>query len=361
MRLRLVVPLVLVLAVFAASCGNNPNPTGPEALSAPSVVRPLLPAGAVLDSAYLMLSVRVVSDAQVSVHRATGEWEEASVTWNSFAAAYDSMASASFKPLDTGWISINVTKLAQGWIDQIYPNFGLALVQDSAIGKQSCFASRESGPIAPMLKLYCTTGDSTLMEAVVAVADAPLCEAFPDSNYAADQSLCAGWSDSAIAEIQSLIRFEIEIEVDPGCTRSKGYWKNHAGFGPQDDVVTDLLPQTLGSGGGKSIMVDSARQAVDFLSQKVYGHPSNGITKLYAQLLAAKLNIEDGASADDISGVIDDADAFLVDHEWQDWDSLDKDAQKQVLMWKDQLDAYNNGHIGPGHCDDDDGDDDLVE
>ena len=35
-----------------------------------------------------------------------------------------------------------------------------------------------------------------------------------------------------------------------GCTRTIGYWKTHAGFGPQADVVTPLLPILLGSAGG---------------------------------------------------------------------------------------------------------------
>jgi hypothetical protein len=57
--------------------------------------------------------------------------------------------------------------------------------------------------------------------------------------------------------------------------------------------------------------------------------------------------------------VLSDADAFLGTHCWMDWDSLDKEQRHDVQMWKDKLDAYNNGEIGPGHCDDgDEGDDD---
>jgi len=154
---------------------------------------------------------------------------------------------------------------------------------------------------------------------------------------------------------------------EPGCTRSKGYWKNHAGFGPQDDVVTALLPIWLGTdGGGKSIAVTDSQIAYDILGQDVYGRPSNGITKLYAQLLAAKLNIADGATSVDIDSALAAADGFLADYDWNDWDSLDHDAQKAVLTWQGIFDSYNNGYIGPGYCgddmdddyDDDDDDDD---
>lgn len=141
-------------------------------------------------------------------------------------------------------------------------------------------------------------------------------------------------------------------EIDEGCTYTKGYWKNHAGFGPQPDVVTPLLPVWLGNDdGSESIEVADAETAVNILRMRTYGHPSNGITKLYAQLLAAKLNIENGASDEDIAEVIDDADDFLADNSWENWNDLSHDDRSMVLDWKDSLDSYNNGYIGPGHCD----------
>lgn len=147
-------------------------------------------------------------------------------------------------------------------------------------------------------------------------------------------------------------------EVDDGCTRSKGYWKNHAGFGPQDDVVSQYLPIWLGNDDGDmSFAVTDARIAVDILHQHTYGEPSNGITKLYAQLLAAKLNIAAGANDDAIEEVITDADDFLSMYDWEDWYDLGWEDRETVLYWKDMLDSYNNGHIGPGYCDDYDDDD----
>jgi hypothetical protein len=149
--------------------------------------------------------------------------------------------------------------------------------------------------------------------------------------------------------------------MDAGCTRSKGYWKNHAGFGPQADVVTALLPIWLGDDDGdKSVAVVDAQIAYDLLSMKVYGEPANGITKLYAQLLAAKLNMADGASWYDIHETLAAADDFLADYDWMDWSTLDGEQRQMVLHWMGTLDQYNNGYIGPGHCyeDGDDYDDD---
>ncbi|MFH1892460.1 MAG: SdrD B-like domain-containing protein [Candidatus Zixiibacteriota bacterium] len=140
-----------------------------------------------------------------------------------------------------------------------------------------------------------------------------------------------------------------------GCTRTIGYWKTHAGFGPQDDVVTALLPITLGSGGGKSLVVSTAQIAVDVLVMKTYGKNNNGITKLYAQLLGAKLSIASGADDSDVAAAIVAADAFLFDHDWNDWTSLSEADEDMVMDWQGMFDDYNNGDIGPGHCGDDGG------
>jgi hypothetical protein len=116
--------------------------------------------------------------------------------------------------------------------------------------------------------------------------------------------------------------------------------------------VTQYLPIWLGdAGGSESIQVTDAQMAVDILSQDVYGDASNGITKLYAQLLGAKLNIANGAAGSSVGNTIENADEFLADHNWTDWDSLANNVQKMILRWHKKLDEYNNGIVGPGHCD----------
>lgn len=138
-----------------------------------------------------------------------------------------------------------------------------------------------------------------------------------------------------------------------GCTLTIGYWKTHAGFGPQDDMLSQFLPKWLGThlfdvAIGKSIQVTTAGQAVDILSFNNVA--SNGINKLYAQLLAAKLNIAAGASGSSISSSITAADLFLTIKNADDWSSLTKAQQKSVLAWITTFDNFNNGLIGPGHC-----------
>lgn len=127
-----------------------------------------------------------------------------------------------------------------------------------------------------------------------------------------------------------------------GCTRTIGYWKNHP------EVIDPLLPVWLGTAGGsKSVQVTTSAQAVT-----IEGIPTanNGIDKLSAQLLAAKLSIENGADGSAVATTIQAADSFLANNNRDDWDSLSSVDQAQVLSWATTLDTYNNGVTGPGHC-----------
>lgn len=145
------------------------------------------------------------------------------------------------------------------------------------------------------------------------------------------------------------VKVTVVCEPPSGCTRTIGYWKTHAGFGPQADVVTPLLPIRLGTAGGaKSILVTSAAQAVSILS---ISNASNGIQKLYAQLLGAKLNGAAGTDLSAVASTIAAADAFLATNNSASWATLTAAQKNTVLGWKDALDDYNNGLLGPLHCD----------
>ena len=63
------------------------------------------------------------------------------------------------------------------------------------------------------------------------------------------------------------------------------------------------------------------------------------------------MNIASGASPSSVNVTISRADEFLADNDCNDWDGLSENTQKKVLRWKTKLDEYNNGLVGPGHCD----------
>ena len=146
----------------------------------------------------------------------------------------------------------------------------------------------------------------------------------------------------------------VTVVCDSGCTRTIGYWKTHAGTKKQADVVTPLLPLWLGTAAGaKSVNVTTNTFAVQLLSMNGINDvhsADNGINKLYAQLLAAKLNQASGAGTGSVAGVIAAADAFLATKNTLDWAGLSAAQQTQVLSWMTTLDNYNNGLVGPRHC-----------
>lgn len=152
-----------------------------------------------------------------------------------------------------------------------------------------------------------------------------------------------------------------------GCTLTIGYWKNHTGTGPgnQADMVTAQLPVWLGTAkpilpllcnlnnSCKSVNVNTVTIAKNILSMSyndgTAGAASNGISKLYAQLLAAKLNIKSGAS-NTVGSTISAADTFLGTHNQGDWATLSKSEKNNILFWMTVLDNYNNGLVTVPHC-----------
>ncbi len=80
-----------------------------------------------------------------------------------------------------------------------------------------------------------------------------------------------------------------------GCTLTQGFWKNHA----SNWAVTSL---TLGT------VTYTQAQLLAILNQPVKG---NGLVSLAHQLIAAKLNVANGATCNTVAKLIKDADAII--------------------------------------------------
>jgi hypothetical protein len=117
------------------------------------------------------------------------------------------------------------------------------------------------------------------------------------------------------------------------CTFTQGYWKNHE----EDWPVASL---TLGS------VVYSAAELDAILGEPVQG---NGLVSLAHQLIAAKLNIANGADPTAAAAAIAAADALIgsLVSPPVGGGSL---APNSTSALTQTLDDYNNGVIGPGHC-----------
>lgn len=350
-----------LMAVLAVGCSENPTLTAPEEInlnyqSLAAAVQ--LPTGATVTSATFNIYVTQTTGQPVDVHRITSDWDEMVVTWDNFGGAYAPEVIGTFVADGLGWRSVDVTSLVQDWADGTHEDFGLLLDQVEKEYPRTWYNSREAADNKPFLEVCYSVGGEEFCETAECVADAYLYELSRYDNYGSKTVLYTGWEIPTDFEKHSILRFDLVSEPpddDEGCTLTIGYWKTHAGFGPQDDMVSALLPIWLGTADGdKSLNVEDAATAVEVLKMKTYGDESNGITKLYAQLLGAKLNLANGAGGSAVDETIADADAFLADNDWTAWTGLSDDDKDMVLDWKDTLDDYNNGVIGPGHCDGDD-------
>jgi hypothetical protein len=136
------------------------------------------------------------------------------------------------------------------------------------------------------------------------------------------------------------------FDIDCGsCTYTQGYWKNHgpspSGNNENEWPVTSLM---LGS----VSYTDVQLQAI--LDTEPAG---NGLISLAHQLIAAKLNVENGADDTAVASAITEADtligALIVPPVGGGFLAP---ATTSALI--DALNDYNTGATGPGHCGDED-------
>ena len=153
-------------------------------------------------------------------------------------------------------------------------------------------------------------------------------------------------------------------EPDPGddgdgtpeegdCTLTQGYWKNH-----EEWPVSDL---TLGNATYTAAELDA------ILENETEGDAS---LILSHQLIAARLNQASGASVpSSVAAAMSDADAWLIANADADgripYGAASTDAHVAASDLATELDDFNQGLSGPGHCDGDrrdtgDGDDDDI-
>jgi hypothetical protein len=119
------------------------------------------------------------------------------------------------------------------------------------------------------------------------------------------------------------------------CTYSQGYWRNHPNAWP----VTSLILGTV------------TYQAAELMAILENPAQGNGLIILAHQLIAAKLNIANGADPTAVQQTLIDADAMIAALVIPPigTDSL---LPSQTSGLTETLTQYNEGTIGPGHCND---------
>ena len=136
---------------------------------------------------------------------------------------------------------------------------------------------------------------------------------------------------------------------EEGCTLTPGYWKTHADpTKKQFDETWNLLPD-----GPDTIFFQSGQTYLQVLEQDKSG--GNAYYILAFQWIAAQLNQLAGASiTGGAAAAFADGQALLstADPDVIGALSGDDPLRQEFISAAATLDAYNNGVIGPGHCDD---------
>jgi hypothetical protein len=147
----------------------------------------------------------------------------------------------------------------------------------------------------------------------------------------------------------------VSISVDvpchgTGCTLTQGYWKTHSKYGPasKPDATWNLLPGGLGP---DTTFFLSGTTWINVFNTAPAG---NVYYQLAHQYMAARLNILNGASSTAaVDSAIAGATTFFNTYTPAQAGALAKSstARQNALGWAGTLGSYNEGAIGPGHCD----------
>ena len=145
---------------------------------------------------------------------------------------------------------------------------------------------------------------------------------------------------------------------NPGCSFTQGFWKTHGCVGPNGksqygnnpDLITALLgtPITMGA---RTVSTCAEAGAV---FQGAEGNQGNAIKRLYSQILAALLNIRNGADGSCVSAAIAAANAVLgaadPNGDASGWTGISGANRSAVQSAASTFDQYNNGLLCVPHC-----------
>ncbi|MFZ6030448.1 MAG: DNRLRE domain-containing protein [Chloroflexota bacterium] len=101
------------------------------------------------------------NSSTVQIYRITSDWQQDTVTWNSFNNAYDSTLIGSWQTGGSGWYGADITHLVRQWLSGEVPNYGILLDHPGAGGAVGYYSSEYTAiPYRPQL-VICYTQDNT--------------------------------------------------------------------------------------------------------------------------------------------------------------------------------------------------------
>jgi hypothetical protein len=147
-----------------------------------------------------------------------------------------------------------------------------------------------------------------------------------------------------------------------GCTLTQGYWKTHnlsfkGGAAKKADDTWNILPNAELTGffttDAGNTYPTTGPNAPPFTWFGVFwtAPQGNPYYNLAHQYEAAKLNVLNGADPTVVTTAIGQAETFLATY--ASTTAWTKQQKQQMTQWAGLFGSYNEGTIGPGHCDED--------
>ena len=348
--------LSLLIALLLIACETqNPVDSPIHSVQTPSTQSAIqVPDGATVTAAVLKLGCfqvpysSTVGYPNYDVFNSTKSWLEASVTWNSFMPDGVGNKVASYVGA-MGVISIPIpASLVQGWINGTIPNNGLVLMQRESLydgGNYSKYNSSEGNPLQPTLVVTFSNGATG---SSVAVQDCYINQRDPNSPCPEENYIAVGYLfTTQLWQKPGLVQFDFEITPpeEGGCSLTPGYWKTHSSDDGKkfDPTWNMILPS-----GDASPFFASGLSYIEMLDSATKGNPYFILAHAY---IAAELNALNGADFTAAQSAFTAATALFVGANPDDIKKLKGDDKAEWIDLATILDNYNNGLIGPGHCD----------
>lgn len=215
----------------------------------------------------------------------------------------------------------------------VYGSFCHASFSGNASGNNYALGPNQSKTVTVGDTIFDTPGASSPCENVpLECGQAYVFRAFVHANSSKARS---AWSNNTTCSTMA-------CASDGGCTYTQGHWKTHGpipkGNNSNEWPVTSLTLGTV--------------SYTDFELLTIFNAPAqgNGLISLAHQLIAAKLNVANGADDSSISATIAAADALIGGLVVPPL-STGSLPSSQTSALNAALTSYNEGATGPGHCD----------
>lgn len=321
---------LLLMVIFITGCNEAPTTSN-------EIVGTNQQLSKTATSATLHIFNYFANEQTINIYGISSNWEECVVTWNTQPTTYPGVEGSFSTNVSGGWITTDVTGLVNKWLNGTYNNYGLLLSTTGTNLEQ--FDSKE-GTNVPYISIVYSDGSVNVLD----IADTELNELEPDVNSCNEVFLFNGIVNGF--RKYSLLKFDIEpTPPSGGCTLTPGYWKTHSikGPAPYNNTWLQVGENTTFFLSGKSYY------------QVLWTSPrGNAYYNLSFHYIAAKLNFLNGADPSAAQAAFNEATGLFETYTPAQIGALkgNNALRQQFINLAGILGDYNEGLIGPGHCDD---------